>query len=254
MSEYVTRLIERARGELQLVEPRKPSRFETGRMLRTEAGSIDVTEAVHPAETPREPHHGSTTVARPAADSVYGRPSLDAPRFSREEPAGPHKRKPDVANISTQAEDVPSLEFRPLERSAPATGREFDAQVRPSLHTPPEHEHVEGRRHAHPKVPAPHGEGAVPESPASRRDALQPVSRPGQETWSPPDPTSPSRSAGPVIRPGRADSIGPPEITISIGRIEVRAVRQTEGKKVSARPFRPELSLEDYLARRDGGR
>jgi hypothetical protein len=254
MSEYVTRLIERARGELRLVEPRKPSRFETGRMLRTEAGSIDVTDAVHPAETPPEPRHGSTTVARRAADSISGRPFLDPHQFSREKPAGPYKGKPDVANVSTRTEDVPPPELRRVERMAPTPGREFGAQIRSTLHTPPEPESVQGRHSAHPNVPAHRGEGAVPERPASRRDVLQPVTRPEQETWSPPNPTSPSRSAGPASHPGRAVSVGPPEITISIGRIEVRAVRQTEAKKTNARPFRPELSLEDYLARRDGGR
>jgi hypothetical protein len=54
----------------------------------------------------------------------------------------------------------------------------------------------------------------------------------------PPQPPSPAAQQAPVIE-------------VTIGRIEVRAVRAPESRRAPARPAAaaPQLSLEEYLAR-----
>ena len=92
--------------------------------------------------------------------------------------------------------------------------------------------------------------------PSGERAVLQqrPTERPGFKAR--PDASRPpaglARSSRPVPGVDSPDANPSPEITISIGHIEVRAAQPVERAR---RPsFRPRVSLNDFLSQRDGER
>jgi hypothetical protein len=48
------------------------------------------------------------------------------------------------------------------------------------------------------------------------------------------------------------DAVEPPPVQVTIGRIEVTALTQAAPAKRPAAPRKPAMSLDDYLARRQG--
>jgi hypothetical protein len=58
----------------------------------------------------------------------------------------------------------------------------------------------------------------------------------------------------PVLAPTMPErDVMRPDVQISIGRLEVRAHVAAPTKVERPAPFRPQLTLQDYLARRSGG-
>ncbi|HEX8449403.1 MAG TPA: hypothetical protein VF652_07420 [Allosphingosinicella sp.] len=113
-----------------------------------------------------------------------------------------------------------------------------------------------------PKPPAPSASTgpaapAPSASPVSTARPILPEARPAGRAAAEPAGLLPRRAEGPrpapIGRPGRAPA--PPDVHITIGRVEIRAVAAAppERKPAPSTPA-PVERLADYLARRDGAR
>ncbi|WP_275630165.1 hypothetical protein [Pseudomonas sp. 273] len=69
-------------------------------------------------------------------------------------------------------------------------------------------------------------------------------------------PMAPATAPQPRVAPPQAEPVPrqPDEVHIHIGRIEVTAIQETAPARREARKGPPPLSLDDYLARRNGDR
>jgi hypothetical protein len=243
MNTVLARMVERARGALSSAEPLIPSRFAAGGdgfapgvlpsgdtdpawrpnpgQLPAEAvvpaGTTAATEAMAPA--------GTTAAARRSASAETSAPHGNPVRHLSEdiqEIAQVVAEKPGAASTSV---DAAASHVTPLSHVTPASPVRGTSPVSgTSLAPRPTDAH---------DVAATPDVGLVPTGDASRvaASSMAGISLPA-------DPAA-----------------GSPEITITIGHIEVRAATPSQQGQQRDRPqFRPRVSLGDFLARGEDGR
>lgn len=263
MTDFLTDLLERSRGQVTGLVPRIPSVFEppqgdTPRLAGTDTARM-------PADTPS------------AADGVPSaglpRPSPDAAASRQAEPSRQAAIRPQGRIPAPSLETVPPSPARiPARTGRRPTGDPATPQAGPLVsHATAAARQVEPAGHrpgaaGRPAAAASHGgDQRVPrleidQEMAERlgRGALAPPAAAVGEPLPPPRPglltmPQPGTFAGPAALPGPAgDPAPPPEPTVhvTIGRVEIRAVT------APAPPSRPAaaaraMSLDEYLAERN---
>jgi hypothetical protein len=214
MTDYLTNLAARALGVSEVARPR-PSLFEPRRGVEPHSAAV-------------EPDGPDT---RPGPEAVAQRSLQPPPR-----------RKP--------AEPPPSRRVR-----RESTASEWDRGPPPAAPTPPAPSRVRGR--SRPAVPD-------PPPPATARkttgpSAPAPLERPVSEKDAPVVTESRRRATPvpPLLRPARlpqrvlpARQPPEPSVRVTIGRIDVRAVKPDEPSKPRRKPKAAQrMSLDEYLAR-----
>jgi hypothetical protein len=233
MNDFLSHLLERAHASAPVLERRRPSIFEATAETESEAlsslgGEVDSVDLE--SSVPNE-----TLPPAPSRDHPLRRATI-APAEEEHEIAtdGPARRRP-VA-------DNPGVKPPPL---LPNESRE-----KPPARSPAQPERVE--REATPPLRIVEQISATepaPARPLPRPPSLTPVSaRKGErETQSAPR-QKPKREAT-DLAPN-----SPPNIQITIGRLEIRATTPPPAVAARPRPTSPRLSLDDYLRARSGGR
>ncbi|WP_294533192.1 hypothetical protein [uncultured Rhodoblastus sp.] len=196
--------------------------------------------------TPIDPAWGETVEER-----LVERAGADAPaRLGAERPAARSERDPPVRNPPPPAverrEPPQTVAWRETPPAPPAQpepiARERSAAERSD--PPP---FIETRILETDAPPRP--QDAQDARPAPSADALFPRAR--QDAAAPRAP-APARLFEPAERASAPPA--PPPIRISIDRVEVRAAGAAPSAPAAPRPReRPRVTLDDYLARRDGG-
>lgn len=239
------------------VRARVPSRFADGSrpaLVEEEAVPLarsDSAPEMSPVAEPRSPDRAGPNGARAARRSGPAGPirSLALPERSAEpRTRDGHASEPGRAVIAPVATHSPAARERSREtgseRGERGAQRMADpaepATPAPALPAPPR---------AEPEPNSPQRLVAIADDSASpprvRSDLLVEVAR-----EVPAVPSVP-QAAAPIA--GRRDQ-GPPDVTVSIGRIEVRAITDAPATPapLPAVQQRPTLSLEEYLERRHG--
>lgn len=287
MSDFLTRLAQRAVGQGQRVHPLvaplyAPSR---GTVLRPtlDDGLIEERVEVDASAAPDRPRPAldpPRTIAKPSVADEPARgvdPGPEVPqRFRRAVPAPAHVGIAGHAEAAYEASHVEERRPEPTARrdrdlsgSSPlhAVGGANDRPAnpgqgrgRPELVSPERSASVLSAAGPYVALPADTVEpdrrlGSIADTAGDRQiaaGAVDPEGKPSAPNRTTPAPT-PDRHALPVTsRPGEpVDATPGPTIHVTIGRIEVRA-------EISPAPRRPErerwpLSLDDYLRQRDGG-
>lgn len=249
MSDFLTRLIQRQTGTLPSVQPRPRSMFApaTDQLGFSIIHEPAMPESAH-EEVRRQAPEGPSRVAptRPSTSAI------NAP-LSTETPVGriqavPVVQTPDVAEPSPTATKVEG-------RAAwdEATSRTQEPPIRPFLLPGAPVGSELNRRRAEDR----------PERPGRTEAATRPLMTPPPPlVRSPRTRPSSALAAPPSLRPAeqssqraRADRMNEePPVQVTIGRIEVTAQPTPAAPKRKAGSRPPSMSLEDYLARRHGGR
>jgi len=293
VTDFLSRLVERATGEPVGLQRRHPALFEPPAL----ASGLTRGEPEH---SPSEPHlveaHEERVVSTPA-EAFHERPSvMRATPFLPLRPAGP--------SASHTVREAEPGEDTPRDVTSPVRHPRTEAASAEGLRLPPRRTvqpeaiaelPVASRGARKQAVPAdalgsvePHRSSPRPAEPAQRseppltpaRPALVPppsqlqptvgdtgpraarseIDRPDQSPAQPatPPPFAPlPRHEIPRVRPAAAVTQqrqpGPPTIHVTIGRVEVRAVPPPPVATRPQRPTGPRLSLDDYLKLRAGG-
>ncbi len=247
MSDFLTNLLNRSLGASAALRPRLPGRFEAqgspanavpGEPLAPPANAAPVSRA--PAtEAPNahtsEPHH---TAAPEHVQKLLVPPDPTRPREAAASKAPPAPEGP-----RAHAQPTPEIVAR-VERMLEQPG----AEPRPRDKAPAQLAQEGGERET---VTAP------PDAPGESR-AVQPAREAVAPAPPIPTPIAPQvRVAQPPAEPRLAEAApasAAPRISVTIGRIDVRAVAPPlpAARSRLARPA-PALSLDDYLKRREGG-
>ena len=297
MGSYLDNLAARTLGVLDVVRPRRPSRYEP--VVATDPASFvapDVVDAFVRVEPGREPR-----AAPPAADAAGPRPptprpspgsdgetagsEADAPRHSEAAPRRRRDGMPRPPQVAPTAED--RVRHPTVRERAASPWIEPTQEVREG----PEHEPGRPRRPA--PTPPPAGRQSLESKPplaltrpaATPRDGASPPSSvPAEDARRASEPLPPSPSEieahGPIatdairaivreLAEARPDRDGPapeerftpatvepaaaaPTITVTIGRIEVRALTRAQPGPPAVRPAppRPRMTLDAFLAQR----
>ncbi len=263
MNNFLTRLIAQHTGQAEIVQPRLPSRFES-------APGNTAPQEIETFTDRRDPEQKDSPVPReeiPKADSGTHREAttpLEKPSRTDEhipsraetvaEDPGTDEAIVELPRETVEPEESESPAPSPLvqratdqvssDRSAPAvnrsrpplnvTPRRIDAGRSPVEPTGPVGDEIEVRK-----------DPQAPETPEARPvEFVPPTEMPPTEI--------PTPSA--QVRRGPATSAGPPDISISIGTIDIQAIMPEA--VVPRQPTRkrqdPKLSLMDYLKSRDG--
>lgn len=257
MSGYFERLVERALGTAPLIEPRRAPRFESATAGWAHPGeppaddvSTSERQDIRPVVSPASPAAslpGPTVRQERRLSEDYSAgpaPALVPP--SRAHPAG----LPPAAPVHS-----PAVTAKPPVASTPPDGGNF-IRIRDT-------DTIGGDARLQPLLPP--GVAAPPRTASGRsgplhqpaHSAFAPASRPavarnGRDESRPPAFTRSSRR---LLPPLAAEPQPPVPVKVTIGRIEVKAVREPAPPQAAAPPTRaPVLSLDDYLAQRDGGR
>jgi hypothetical protein len=266
VSDSLGRLILRAQGRLPTVEPLLPSRYAaaqaSGVAWAEQTVEVDPLAPAQPAVASRTAPRPSPSsenrlsppdrIGLPAAASMGGRikgqtPSMRAATGALEPPA--------QARISGEPSSPPlavppgAFPDDPLFAPAVVVSAELrpTAADRPGMSEPERLAPTEIVSGAPTLQPAP---PLTPELIPRRTFALSAAER--LEPRGTPD--LPSRPARPSpLAPGTGEGLAPPEVKISIGRLEVHAAaapRPLPARQSAVR--RPTVSLADYLAKRGG--
>jgi len=276
MTDYFTRLIERARGSEPVVQPRLESWFAPGADIAPEppaAAAPSLTRPVEPTaaeSTPlRAPNVSRQPEARPQASQV----EWMAPREPRIEAREPEpmtvpvsKSRIEVPFMPLAASESTAFEHQPeVEHVRPRAALRVSLEVAaPPAHTAPvepgavparaSEEQRSSRALAATPPAQPARSEAVVERPAGQR--LEPRSQPAPEAG-PPRRAAPhalpvaARTRTPNIETPAAE---PSRINVTIGRIEVRAVSPPAPPPAPRQPAGPKISLEEYLRSFQGER
>jgi hypothetical protein len=224
MSGVLDRMSKRALGRLPSVQP----------LIRSIYASAPVNPEAAPAPTPlRGIAEIETTVAPP------GRAPARADGEKRPEPARPS----DLQSILQEPRNIPTVRRAPPATAPTVPARPEAAQSRDDPDAPPPLSWAE-RPIATPESSVTttiedSTRAGVPSSPAPR--IPQPSSPPVRRRRS---QAAPAGSSAPADQKA--------EIHISIGSIELRPA--PESKPAPPLPFRPRVSLEDFLGRKAEGR
>ena len=247
MSDFLTRLIQRQTGNLPTVQPRPRSMFAPA-ADQPSLSIIDESAMTEPA--PVEVLRRAPDAPSRVAPITLSTSAIDAP-LPAETPVGRIQAAPVVQppHVAEPSPTATRAEGRPTRSEATSI------ELQPPLRT-----------RSLPAAPA----GPEP----NRRSAENRPERPGRTEvaagplMTPPPPLvrsselrqPPVLSAPPSLRPAEQSGQGPkqdqlnkePPVHVTIGRIEVTA-QSTPAfpkRKTGSRP--PSMSLEDYLARRQG--
>lgn len=268
MADFLATLVTRSQGRLDSVRPRRPSPFET---VPGSRGGVRVADAAawlwpDPAapamSSPPVPSLDDQPTASPPADTppivaatapvapVPEPPAsaADRPRFDQAEshvlhlPGDPEPWHRDLAPPSAPAHDS-------LRSMAAARG---DRRREP----------VEPRPPASPRPDTGAESPVAPsrtESPITLRQAAAAVAQPAAHGRQPGEApllmTEPTDGdPGRRVAPFPAAAAPAPQVTVAIGRVEVKAAPAIEPVRRPPPPVRPRLSLTEYLARPRRGR
>ena len=222
-------------------------RLRPARAERRAAPVDALSEAAAPAPAARAPAaperstgslgegEARLVAARAPAEAARARPTAAAPPAVRDTPVPVPPRKPVAEPLSREPAEL---------QPKPAAARRRMAPVdRPKPPSP--------TASAGPAVPG------LPAPPFSTPRPILPEPRPGAGAAAEAAGLLPRRADGPrpaaIGRPGRAPA--PPDVHITIGRVEIRAVAAAPPARKPAPTATPPVeSLADYLARRDGAR
>ncbi|MCS6297247.1 MAG: hypothetical protein H8K09_13525 [Nitrospira sp.] len=252
MNDFLTRLVQRQTGGIPTVRPRTRSMFAPAMdgespTLRNLPGVEHISSAEE-ARRPVTAQGQGADVIRPLPRVRDSRDAVDPTRDGagtpRSEPQGGLRESlPGPQNI-----EPATVLNRPAHGAEAATLSNPMAEL-VSKHTP-HHSSMPGRR-----------DGQVPVQTRLHQEA--PIDLPPRLVESSGEGRRPTASPLPSLLSGvmsvddreRAalDSPEPP-IQVTIGRIELTAVSSPAAPKRKAGPRQPSMSLEDYLARRHGGR
>jgi hypothetical protein len=290
VSDFLSRLAERAIAPTPAVRPRLVSLFEpvAAANLPPLERHVEVDAPLRhaPERAPREPIRDSAesgTVVMPIRSRP---PSAQNDAGTIVEPLSDEPRRPQRADIARFAAPVaaesPAHAVEAGERPAPLhvaplVGAAEQRPARPETRTFTEETHAEKSRHLTHNADAPTSPRLAPapppiiqttaptqrnESVMTRATAIPPVAspRPSARAWSAERPTP-----QPVARPGqptppveRAEAIRvQPALTVhvTIGRVEIRAVPPPSSATVPRDvPTTSGLSLDEYLKRGAGAR
>ena len=249
MSDFVTRLVERQTGALAMVQPRTPSMFApTG--SRTEPSDLPVVDSLLP--------RADVNQAPPASirqGNHEGELLMQTDQEERRPPALEPQLTPRAVPKLPQAEPSPA----PLLRNASAVA----PQPTPETLTSPQVSSVTIRN------PAPsRWMGTTQQNIAGQLDS---AALPSTARIEPPPTLVKTRQdmprSSPVAPPSLASGAGmgrrtqhfsaaptEPPVEVTIGRIEVTAVSAAPDHKRKPSARRPAMSLEEYLAGRQGER
>ncbi len=277
MSTLLERMILRTRAPLSSLQPLAQPLYapaaEAGPLPwhpRSDAMSADIAEAA--AGPGRTIEHGQAVGSHagwrprerpPAGDlaaPALGVPDGDEVVVGKAEPAG--TRAPSTSGSPRQppASDQPDPSAeQPTPQPSPAVPTRFSPP--PSAQAPPGELGPDGESQPAPAAPArqaaeaPIGTGVTPAS----GEWFSAESRPGPSEEQgavsarilPASLAAPG-AVGPPARQTPDVDTSPPEVTISIGHIEVRSAPATAPRPKPA--FRPQVSLADFLAGRQDGR
>jgi len=249
MSTPLARMVERARGSLSSAEPLIPSRFaaggdgfapgvlpsgDTDPAWRPGPGQLPAEAAVPAGTTP------ATEATAPAGTTAAARTTAPAEATAPAETSAPHGTPvrhlgEDMQQIARVAAEMPG-----------AASTSVDAAA--SHVTPPSY-----------VTPASPVRGTSPMSGTS----LPPRDADAHDVAATPDaglvpargvPRVAAASVAGISLPANP-AAGSPEITITIGHIEVRAAPSSQQSPQRGRPqFRPRVSLGDFLAQGEDGR
>jgi hypothetical protein len=221
MTALLERIARRAREPLSAVEPLAPPPFAAGGADGGPVGSpapeepFGELEAMTATEAARPPRAEPAMARR--TEAVAGGPARTAPSGDR--------AALDAAEPRPAARDGRG----PRSQAAAAAGR-------------PGRERPDPRATARP-LPGDRGPGPArgtptPEAAGAPRDSRAPVLVPAR------------RAASPDPRPDAPVAHRRPEVTITIGHIEVRAAPAPQPRPAPP-PFRPDVSLSEFLARQE---
>jgi hypothetical protein len=287
MSDFLSSLFARSRGEAETLHPRRRSLFEprdvnAAAPFETQPPIEDV-ELASPSPPPTQllqrapilPSAAAIPVTPTLADNVAAEPTEPVATASsglRAEPPEPNAAFPSpprvipIADRSDSADPVPDS-IRPVVAEPtpdPAAARVDQSSVA-----------VDGSTEVSPEGPVPAAPAAgvasaghPPDSPtaATQRFEHAPVRAELREATNAPAPrpdvvpvllprVQPERelSETPTLTRIEGAANSPPTIRVNIGRIDVRAAAAPIAAPQPQRPQRPLLSLEEYLRRRTGG-
>ena len=256
MSGYLATVIAQARGAASQVRPRIRSRFEAERGDETPPTELDGEGFAAPQSVTPPSHAAAPSPQRAmTTDSAALRPAPAALPFT-----APHAQGVGPVILSKPAR--PPAAITPNVSGAPpiaAAGQRMERTER-----------VERIERTTVVIPSPPPDGRAPAPASARAGQREPPPVPGVQVVAQPLPPPvpappPSPPAVPAIvapvaiaPPMRRSAPTPavPEVTISIGVLDIRLTREPEPPRRAAAPPRttaePPLPLADYLARRSG--
>jgi len=242
---YLRGLVHKTRAPRPRIAPRAPVVPQNGPAIAEMVEEVVVTagRSVAPSAPP-------VSAARPVPSAP--RASLDVPleivRLSRT--SGPHD---DVSTGEPQRQ--------PFERAAPAAAHPSVASLTPQDTAPPSQTTISRRsytirrRAAAPRRLDTSGEDADDAKLASDPDddTIVPARAPRPAARQPSPWHSPRLAPAIAAAPPPDREPSRPDVHISIGRLEVHASVAAPAKVERPAPFRPTLTLQDYLAGRSRG-
>ncbi|MEL7940111.1 hypothetical protein [Pseudomonas delhiensis] len=203
---------------------------------------LESSESILPAALPAAAV--PTLMERPVPSVVAPVPAVPPTQLRVARPEMPGEPPPTPA---TRAEEQP-----PALEATPPAPLLAEQPLNLFIHVPnspgvPVQETAAPPTESHPAVSrheAPTRADATPPSPTTPR--LPPLLA----------PMAPATAPQPRVAPPQAEPVPrqPDEVHIHIGRIEVTAIQETAPARREARKGPPPLSLDDYLARRNGDR
>lgn len=259
MNDPLANLLARSFGELaRAVQPRLPARFELVASFGGEVAvpPMQVGDQAAPGSPPVrvEPSPAPLASAIPPVERrqvlplplaplpAWGQPPTTCSELRRPSappPAAPERISPDLGVSEAHSE-----------RTAPASLADFveprGLPASASAVNPPRLPDVAAASPAVPPAPV------VSFQPDSALDTIHEPVAPDILPPSTPAPVMPREPGAPPREP--AAPTHPPRITVTIGRVEVRAVPPPPpSSRPRPQPPAPRLSLDEYLRRREGG-
>jgi hypothetical protein len=248
MSDFLSRLLDRASSRVSSLERRPLSRFEPMAEAFGLAGGVPAALG----EQEQTAQESAATAAVPQFDREPQGRELSpvfaperAPAFAAE-PAAPATPRPAmVPAVPTPA--VPSVRIE-TQRAEPPPGGPVEPRITTREVSREMHSTVVVEKTAHSAASAPH-EPVQPTRAAAA--GIAPRSQP-RSPQAPAVVPRTSRQTARATRDHAPPAAPEPVIEVTIGRIEVRAVPASAPTRAT-RPSEPKLNLEDYLKSRHGG-
>ena len=248
MSDFLTRLVERQAGTVAVVQPRTPSMFAPTGSKAEPSGfavgdsllpQVDANQA--PASIRYGDHEGELLTQ---TDQEERRPPVLEPRQTLRAAQGPRQAESSPASLVRNA---PAVVPQPTHEtlSAPQVSSVTIRTRAPSRQMGTTQQNIAG-----PLGSAPLPRTARVEPPP--RLVETPQAMPRFSAAAPPS-LALGTGVGRRTQHINAASTQPP-VEVTIGRIEVTAVSAAPDRKQKAVSRRPAMSLEEYLARRQGER
>jgi hypothetical protein len=245
MSDFLTRLVERQLGQIEKIEPRVKPLFAPTAHESQAPALLD--EVVPQQLSPRTDEQVATLAVRPAiADSprLEFAPMAESRRVVAQTPALEREVRFVAEPVSIDSEPT-----QPTARNAAASPSiaEMVSPIRaPAKVQPFNAPKLESR--APSSSAAPHLPTNANREPPARKDSTLEVPAEREIKLTAP----PSLSTRNERSDERAQPVAEAPVQVTIGRIEVTALVQAAPSKRAAPARKPNLSLDDYLARRHG--